>query len=284
MDSNSATIKLYLPFGDPRRLRTAEISNWSGKAVAAPRTELPDLLARDELGQSGIYLLTGVDPDSGKPRAYVGEAEVIRDRLKQHKSKDFWVQVILFVSKDENLTKAHIRYLEGRLIEEATAIGRVSLENAQSSGAKLPESDREDMEVFLSKLRQLLPVLGSDLLTRASVPAEKGRASKDRLICEIKGLKAEGRRTSDGFLVFAGSQAVTEIRPSAPKQHPFVGKLREGFVEDGTLIRAEGHLVFTRDVEFSSPSAAAAVIHGGGANGLLAWKTAAGKTLKEIEG
>jgi len=283
MGSNSATIKLFLLFGDPRRLRTAEISNWSGKAVAGPRTELAELLAREELNQAGIYVLTGTDPDSGKPRAYVGEAEVIGERLKQHKAKDFWVQIITFVSKDENLTKAHIRYLEGRLIEEAVEVGRVTLENAQQSGAKLPESDREDMEVFLEKIRQLLPVLGSELLARASVPTEEGKASEDRLICEIKGLKAEGRRTSEGFLVFAESQAVSELRPSAPKQHPFVGKLRDGLVEDGSLAAGDGHLIFTRDTEFSSPSAAAAVVHGGGANGLTAWRTPTGKTLKELE-
>lgn len=283
MISASATIKLFLPFGDPRRLRTAEISNWSGKAIAGPRTELDELLAREELGQSGIYILTGTDPDSGKALAYVGEAEVIRDRLRQHKAKDFWVQVIVFVSKDENLTKAHVRYLEGRLIEEAGDVGRVALENAQQSGAKLPESDREDMEVFLSKVRQLLPVLGSELLTRSAVPANNGEVAEDLLICEIKGLKAEGRRTSDGFIVFAASQAVTELRPSAPTRHPFVVKLRDGLLEDGTLVAADGHLVFTRDAEFSSPSAAAAVVHGGGANGLTAWRTRGGQTLKELE-
>src|SRR5213594_4881670 len=145
----SATIKLFLPHGDPKRLRTAEISNWSGKAVAAPGTELEELLAREELSQPGVYLLTGTDADTGKSVAYVGEAEVIRDRLKQHRAKDFWVQATIFVSKDENLTKAHVRYLEGRLIGDAVQAGRVLLENSQSSGSKLPESEREDMEVFL---------------------------------------------------------------------------------------------------------------------------------------
>ena len=77
---SSATIKLFLPFGDPRRLRTAEISNWSGKAVAAPRTELDELLAREEVRKSGVYILTGLHPDTGRPHAYVGEAEIMRER------------------------------------------------------------------------------------------------------------------------------------------------------------------------------------------------------------
>ena len=89
---SSATIKLFLPRGDAKSLRTAEISNWTGKAIAAPRTELDELLAREELDKAGIYILTGSDPLTNTPRAYIGEAEVIRDRFKQHKTKEFWVR------------------------------------------------------------------------------------------------------------------------------------------------------------------------------------------------
>lgn len=103
----SATIRLFLPRGDAKSHRTAEISNWTGKAIAAPRTELDELLARDELKQAGVYLLIGSDPRTNALLAYIGEAEVIRDRLKQHRSKELWVSAIVFVSKDENLTKAH---------------------------------------------------------------------------------------------------------------------------------------------------------------------------------
>src|ERR1035437_8479277 len=96
----SATIKLFLPLGDAKGLRTAEISNWSGKAIAAPRTELDKLLARDELDRAGVYILVGTDPQTNKPNAYVGEAEVIRERLKQHKARE-WNSTIIFTSKDE---------------------------------------------------------------------------------------------------------------------------------------------------------------------------------------
>jgi len=280
---SSATIKLFLAFGDPRRLRTAEISNWSGKAIAAPRTELGDLLRRDEVAKPGVYVLSGTDPDTGKPRAYVGEAEVIRDRLKQHSAKDFWVQAILFVSKDENLTKAHIRYLEGRLIAEAIAAGRVTLENSQASGSKLPESDREDMEVFLGKVRQLLPVLGSELVTPIVRFGDEVTNGAGNLRCKIKGLTAEGRRTSDGFVVFKSSEAVLKLRPAALSRNPFIVNLRARLVEDGSLEQQGDHLVFTRDVEFPSPSAAAAVVRGGATSGLAAWKDRTGRKLKDIE-
>lgn len=278
----SATLKLFLPQGDAKGLRTAEISNWTGKALAAPRTELDGLLARDELDKAGVYVLTGADPLTNAPHAYIGEAEVIRERLKQHKSKEFWVSAIVFVSKDENLTKAHVRYLESRLLAEAVKVGRFTLEQNQAGGSKLPESDREDMEVFLSRIRQLLPVLGSDLLAPVAQVATKGRPGGP-LFCRIKGAEARGQRTADGFVVFHGSQAVLEERPSAQQRHPFAVTLRKQLAAAGTLVQRGTFLEFTKDAEFSSPSAAAAVVHGGGANGLTEWKTENGTTLKELD-
>jgi len=56
----TATFKIYLAFGNPKRLRTAELSNWTGKAVAGPRSEFEKLLEREESLNSGVYFLTGV--------------------------------------------------------------------------------------------------------------------------------------------------------------------------------------------------------------------------------
>ncbi len=278
---SSATIKLFLPRGDGKSLRTAEISNWTGKAIAAPRTELDDLLAREELDKTGVYILTGSDLATGAPLAYVGEAEVIRERLKQHKAKEFWVSAIVFVSKDENLTKAHVRYLESKLLAEATAVGRFNLEQNQAGGSKLPESDREDMEVFFSRIRQLLPVLGSEILTPIVQVATKTPPG-GVLFCRIKGAEARGQRTATGFVIFRGSTAVSEERPSAEK-YPWVTVQRKALIDEGALVEKSGLLHFTRDCEFSSPSAAAVVVHGGSANGLTGWKTKDGKTLKELD-
>lgn len=277
----AATIKLFIPEGDSKSLRTAEISNWTGKAVAAPRTQLDKLLAREELGKTGIYILTGSDPMTNAPRAYIGEAEVIRERLKQHKSKEFWVSAIVIVSKDENLTKAHVRYLESRLLTEAAKVNRFTLEQNQSAGSKLPESDREDMEVFLARIRQLLPVLGSDILSPISIP-DSASQHGGILFCRMKGAEARGQRTPNGFVVFVGSTAVMKERPSTEK-YPYVKVQRKKLIEEGMLIEKEGYLLFTKDIEFPSPSAAAVVIHGGSANGLVAWKTKDGKSLKLLD-
>ena len=277
----SATIKLFLPRGDAKSLRTAEISNWSGKAVAAPRTELDELLAREELEKAGVYILIGSDPITNAARAYIGEAEVIRERLKQHKTKEFWVSAIVFVSKDENLTKAHVRFLESRLLAEAAQIGRFTLEQNQAGGSRLPESDREDMEVFLARIRQLLPVLGSDILAPIGQPSTKAQPG-GVLFCRTKGAEARGQRTANGFVVFHASTAVLGERPSA-ESYPYVLVQRKKLIADGTLIEKDGFLIFTKNAEFSSPSSAAVVIHGGSANGLTSWKSKDGKSLKQLD-
>ncbi len=157
----TATLKIFLAFGDPKRLRIAELSNWTGKAVSGPRSDLDKVLERKESSSPGVYFLTGTDPESNKQVIYIGEAECIRDRIiKDHLGRDYWNHIAFFISKDENLTKAHIKYIEGRLIEVSKSAGRSVVMNNQGSGSKLPESDREDMEVFLGKMQQILPVLG----------------------------------------------------------------------------------------------------------------------------
>ncbi len=277
----SATIKIFLLHGNPKRLRTAELSNWTGKAVAGPRSEFDGVLARDEAGKTGIYFLTGIDTDTGKPTIYVGEAENLKDRIKAHLGKDFWNQVVYFISKDDNLTKAHVRYLEGKLIERALQAGRAVVTNGQSSGARLPESDREDMNIFFEKVNQLLPVLGIELLVPASSRAE-GDLERLTLYCDIKTIRAVGHLSPNGLVVLKGSHAVLMERASTHK-YPWPHNMRERLKEEGALVVLPDSLLFVRDVEFSSPSAAAAVIHGGHANGLTAWKDKQGKTLKEIE-
>lgn len=272
----AATIKLFLVHGVANGLRTAELSNWSGKAVAAPRTEISDLLKREELSSPGFYLLTGVDPDSGDAAIYIGEAENVAKRLKGHSDKDFWNAATVFVSKDENLTKAHIRYLEGILIERATKIGSAVVINAASSGARLPESDAAEMDVYLGKCLQLLPVLGITVFSEA---VDESVEKEDLLYCKIKGLIATGKRTANGFVVFSGSQAVLANRPSAKR----MADKRDQLVEKGTLVQEGDHLVFTKDVEFGSPSTAGSVVRGGNTNGLTNWKNAAGVQLKQLE-
>jgi hypothetical protein len=277
-----AHIDLFLLRGDAKRLRWAEIVGWTGKGIAAPRTELDELLARPELQTAGIYILVGTDSDTGQARVYIGEAEVIGNRLKQHRTKDFWISVIVFVSKDQSLTRGHIQYLEAKIITEAKEIGRALLENSAIGGATLPEADTADMEDFLSRVRQLLPVLGSDLLTPV-IPVQVGPVAQVRLFCTKRDAEAQGQRTANGFVVFKGSTAVAKDRDGALKHAPWIVALRASLVETGKLLLKGTVLEFQEDIEFTSPSAAAAVICGGSANGLIEWQDASGRTLKAID-
>ena len=272
---------MFLVYGDPKRLRTVELSNWTGKAVAGPRSEFDRVIERDESLNSGIYFLTGVDPDTNKSVIYIGEAECIRDRVKLHLAKDYWNQIAFFISKDENLTKAHVRFIEGRLIESSRSAGRSVVMNGQGSGSKLPESDREDMEVFLDKVHQILPVLGIESFVKTGGKDKPG-IDTEILTCSIKNVTATGYLTPNGILVIAGSEAVLKERASARKW-PAVLVQRDQLIEEGGLIQKVDKWVFVKDTEFSSPSAAAAVIHGGSANGLTAWKDKRGRSLKDIE-
>jgi len=275
--SNATTIKLYLVDGKPDELRTAEISNWSGKAIAGSRRNLADLRSREELSGPGVYFLIGEDETLDLPKVYVGEAENVAKRLasKKHVDRDFWVSVIVFVSKDQNLTKAHIKYLEGELIRKGQLLGLV-LDNSQASGAVLPESDAADMDTFLKKIYQLLPVLGVRLF---EAPQRDAAPDDDWLFCKIKGLIAKGRRTSSGFVVLKDSQAVLSHRASAVH----TARNRDKLVKRQILVSNGDHLVFSRDYEFSSPSAAAAAVRGGSSNGLTSWKNESGSRLRDLE-
>jgi len=272
----AATIKLFLPAGDATGIRTAEISNWTGKAIAGPRTEIDMLLKRPELDSPGVYLLIGSN-ESGDPHIYIGEAECVKNRLKQHKEKEFWVQVMAFISKDENLTKGHIKYLESELIKKALSVGKTTLENSQGGNAALPESDIADMEVFLSKLYQLLPVLGTDVFSETT---RKKATVSNTLYCCKKGLEATGQRSAKGFLVFKDSQATVPETGSIPDN---IKAARAKLIEKSVLIPSGEIFVFSCDYEFTSPSFASSIIRGGSSNGLVAWKNKDGKRLKDIE-
>ena len=83
-------------------------------------------------------------------------------------------------------------------------------------------------------------------------------------------------------MVLKDSEAVARERASSEKW-PWPKNMRHSLKLDGILSEVGDRLVFNKNYEFSSPSAAAAVVHGGHANGLISWKTSDGKTLKEIE-
>jgi len=138
--------------GDPASFRTAEISNWTGKAVAGPRSQLELILHCEDAKIPEIYFLTGINSETGRPRVYVGEAEVVRTRLKSHLDRDFWKTVIFFVSPDTVkrgrnrtmiITKQDVLNVLDQNKSQLRALGvrRIGLFGCFVRGEQRPDSD-----------------------------------------------------------------------------------------------------------------------------------------------
>jgi hypothetical protein len=275
------TIKIFLIDGDPNGRMSCELSNWSGKAYKIPRIKVKDCSDRTDLiNSTGVYLLFGKD-EEGKDQVYIGEAELILKRLNQQlNAKDFWNEAIVFISKDENLNKAHIKYLENRLHDIAKSANRYKLDNfvipTQSS---LSESDRAEMEEFIEYIKMLVNTLGHKVFDEK----REFKAKQKQEIFSIKaarGADAQGQPTSDGFVVFKGSKAAGSTVASMT---PNFLTLRLKLLNDGVISNKGEYLEFSEDYIFSSPSTAASIVLGRNANGLTEWKQKNGNTLKEFE-
>ena len=284
MNSNPVSIKLFLINGNSTGLRTAEISNWSGKALAAPRTEVGDLRRRDEIKGAGVYFLIGISTESNEPILYIGESGCVADRLKTHVEKgdkEFWVHTLVFVSKDDNLSKAHVCYLESRLMDIAQQNPHLRLDNRTKSNATLSEADSAEMEKFLQRLLQLLPVLGVHFFSNPELMLQRSKDKPAIFNGAIAGAVAQGFRTDEGFLILKGSTVTKEARPSCS---PSIIKHRDFLLKKGILAEEGEFLVFTQDFETISPGMAGSIIAGGSMNGLVFWKDSKGRTLKELGG
>jgi hypothetical protein len=278
--ARGVTIKLFLVEGVPDGLWTVEKSNWTGIGLMCPRSSYPKARAREELARPGVYVLVGPsEQTAGRSRIYVGEADVLSKRLDQHvKDKGFWTRAIVFTSKDQNLNKAHVRYLESHLVRRAQEVERVEVENSTAPASpSLSESEAAEMDAFFDEMLSIYPML--DL--RAFDRIEKSASRALRLFAKGPNAKAEGEATPEGFVVYAGSTARAQEVPSATS---FVTGQREQLVAEGVLEGDGGpSLRFTRDYLFSSPSAAAAAVLARNANGRIEWKDAQGRTLHDIE-
>lgn len=284
------SIRIFLVDGESSGIMTAEIMNWTGKVIVAPRAQLAALAQRSEVRRTGIYILTGDDPNNPlKEQIYVGESDNVLSRLTQHNSdlsKDFWSRTIVVISKDENLTKAHVRYLESRTLAIATTARRATITNGTApTPPNLPEPDIADMEFFLNQLLLLLPVLNFSFanptpmtitslniapLTHTSIDPS---AESNPLIFAASGSEysAEAQEVDGQFIVLKGSRARKMEMSSLGETYK---DMRAGYLTDGRLVaHIDGvSLEFTTDVLFKSPSAAANIVSGTSVNGRNFWK------------
>lgn len=274
------TIKIFLIDGDPNGRMSCELSNWSGKAYKIPRIKIKDCTDRGDLISTGVYLLFGKD-EEGKEIVYIGEAESILKRLNQQlNQKDFWNEAIVFISKDENLNKAHIKYLENRLHDIAKAANRYKVDNSIiPTQSAISEPDRAEMEEFIENIKMLVNTLGHKVFYEKREFKVKQK-QETFFIKATRGADGQGEPTSDGFVVFKASKAAANIVNSMT---PSFVNYRQRLINEGVLVDKGEYFEFSDDYIFSSPSTAAVMVMGRNANGLTEWKNKEGKTLKEFE-
>lgn len=269
------SIRMFLVDGTPQGMRTAEVGNWTGLALMCPRTDLGRLALRPEVKKTGVYILVGPsETDPASVSVYVGEGDEVWTRLQSHDARrDFWTQVVVFVSKDDNLTKAHVRWLEARLVNEIRSAKRAEVLNGNDpGGGRLPEADTADMETYFENVQLLLPTLGVSVFAAESTVAggECPVATELTLEMSWEDASAECVVRDGQFVVKAGSTARTKEVASLG-----VGSraLRKRLIDSGVLVPAgqDGLLRFTQAYAFDSPSAAAAVVAGTGLNGRAQW-------------
>lgn len=271
------TIKIFLIGGDPNGRMSCEISNWTGKAYKIPRIKIKDCSDRNDLNTTGVYLLFGKNEEN-EDLVYIGEAENVLVRLNQHiSSKDFWKETVVFISKDENLNKAHIKYLENRLHNIGSSTKRYLIENSCTPTlSSISESDRAEMEEFLENIKMLVNTLGHKVFEEKREISLAVTPKELLYLKTARGCDSFGEQTSEGFVVLKGSKIADSMTASMSSS---IKKFRGNLILKNIIIDFE----FNEDYIFSSPSFAATLVMGRSANGLTEWRTNDGRILKSLE-
>ncbi len=278
--SEGRSVRLFLVEGTPTGILTAEVVNWTGHILAAPRTRFESALKRDELKRTGVYILLGQSLQSSLPTVYVGEGDDISRRLYSHsrdETKEFWDRFVAITSKDLNLTKAHVKFLEAKLITSLMEAKKSLVQNkTEPSFDRLPEADISDMEAFLEEIQLVLPVIGVDVFRKATstkIPPQPNEIAAEKVFIvehKSKGISATATEVDGEFIMQAGSLG-DNYETSSFAQN--IKELRERLIESGRVeVTSKNKLRLLEDVAFNSPSAAAVFLFGTSRNGRYDWK------------
>lgn len=283
-------LTVYMIDGTAYGPRFSEIGNWVGKAIYSPRASVNKIINRQEFENPGIYCLKGDPTDEAfDEKIYIGEAENIKIRLKQHLSdpnKDF-KELIFFISKDELLTKTQIKYLESRLVQLALEAKTAQIDNGNSpSLPTLHEADISDMEYYLEQIKLILPVMGFNFLISSTV-TPKGIEQSDKkseihesYYIKTRTFNSTMIETDQGYIVLKGSEAKKELTNSCTETYR---NMRRKLIETKILIDNGDNLIFAEDAVFNSPSAASNMVLGRNSNGFSEWVNKQGLTFKEVQ-
>ena len=284
------SVNLYFMDGDSTGRIKCTVPNWTGTTYRIPRTELEKCRGRDDLMQSGVYFLFGATEDTGDLLVYIGQAGIRKNgegvlyRLQEHKrnaDKDYWTEAVVFTTSNNSFGPTEVSYLEHRFCAMALEAKRYIVKNGNDPNiGNVTEEKESELEEFIDYARLVMGALGHKIFEPLTAkPAEPTvpTASNSGVILELKqgAIDAKGQRVSDGFVVLKGSIIKPEL---SGKCRDHVKRLREKY-----LSKLDANSVLLEDLLFTSPSYAASFVVGRDMNGLTAWKTAEGKTLKELE-
>ena len=273
------TISIYLPDGNPKGVKICEIPNSIIKAIQIPRNLIKEAQDYENLEKVGIYFLFSEKDELSQFKTYIGEAEDIKKRIKQHDSpnKDYWNYVVCFVSGKDNLNKAHVRFLESFCYKEAEKSKRTELmNNCSPTRPNLSPSERDFSLQFFDEIKLILGTLGYPIFEKI----KKAEKEEEVFYCKGKDAEAKGNLTEEGFVVYGGSKARLDDVPSL---NYAIKEYKEALKRNGILKEVNNKLIFDEDLLMSSPSNAAAVVLGRPANGWIEWKNKDGKTLDELK-
>lgn len=279
--SYDKTMNFLIFDGDPNGLIMGELSNWNGRVYKISRTALTLFSYRPDCQHTGVYFLFGRDQDLNDT-IYVGEAEKMLSRLKQHiNDHEEWNECVVVISKDDHLNKAHVKHLEADFYQQAVLAQRYTVINsAVPTCSSVSEYDQAMLSEFIDHTRLLVNTLGYKAFERISHGQGNNQstaAGTEYTIRGSRGAEARGISVPDGFTVLKGSRIASDITPSfsAPLQ-----KIRNRLLNNGIV---DENYLFTRDYLFSSPSTAASIVRGASTNGRTAWKDQGGRTLSQVE-
>ncbi|MGN7863095.1 GIY-YIG nuclease family protein [Chryseobacterium sp. 22458] len=281
MNTFGKTIRLFFVDGTPNSLTTAELSNWTGIGIRVPRIKVREFSNRTEFRKPGVYILIGKG-DNNEDAAYIGEAEVIADRLASHiANKEFWNEVLFFGSKDQYLNKAGVKYLENRLYELAIHAERYTINQNVPTRPELSEAEQAELEEFLSNVKILTASLGHKIFESVEETIEQNENHQLVLSCKNgAGANAKGSPSTEGFVVYKDSLLMVTEQPSL---NDGIVSERNKMISDGILLLENGFYKLTKDYIFNSSSRAASATLARSASGPLEWKTEAGIQLKYLE-
>ncbi len=304
---SAKTIQIYLPKGNPRGLRLAEMTTRTVRLIEIPRIHIDDFFAMPDANQVGLYFLIGDTDSIDKPLLYIGQTGDLKTRLNQHHKKDFWTRAFVMLSTNNSMTQTHALYMEHKAIATALDVGRYELKNGNSGNKPhTPDPLKADCEELFHTLDVLLSTLGQpifeSLAIHDSLYSNKTDAHKLTTPTDVKVKKAaeisptkpipvlfyykvkdgdaQGYYDDDGFVILAGSLIRQSQAASAP---PFVTRLKESLLSSGKLIAVnDTSYKLTENHLFKTPSGASALVSGRSTNGWIEWKNAAGQTLDSI--